>query len=187
MHPSHSFFFFIIFDFLELRELLFFSGTLNARFLGGVREGRASRHHMSTFVALETKSLLGALLSFFWGKFLDFDCINVHGIGVFGSSRRREGLESLGRLSTLLSDLFHVVSLVLEMDCLRVLVINLFWYSVKGHDSLHEQGGDSSSKATDQDIVVHDAGLSGVALEHQDIALKRGGELPVFLNHVVGG
>ena len=59
------------------------------RFLGGVREGGASGRHMSTFSAAEAKSLLGALLSFFWGEFLrDFDCVNVHGVGVLGGSGR---------------------------------------------------------------------------------------------------
>ena len=64
MDPSYSFFIIIIFDLLELGEFLFFSGTLNTRFLGGVGEGGTSGHHMSTFVAVEAKSLLGTLLSF---------------------------------------------------------------------------------------------------------------------------
>ena len=86
MDPSYSFFI-IIFNFLELREFLFFSGALNARFLGRVREGRAGGHHMSTFAAVEAKSLLGTLLMSFWGEFLGgFNCINVHGIRVFGGS-----------------------------------------------------------------------------------------------------
>ena len=39
MDPSYSFFFIIIiFNLLELRELFFFSGMLNTRFLGGGSE-----------------------------------------------------------------------------------------------------------------------------------------------------
>ena len=40
---------------------------------------------MSTFVAMEAKSLFGALFSFFRSKFLgEFDSVNVHDIGVSG-------------------------------------------------------------------------------------------------------
>ena len=85
---SHSFVFFIVFDFFQLGELLFFSGTLDAGFLGGVGEGRTGGHHMSTFAAVKAKSFLGALLSFFRGKFLrEFDRVNVHGVRVLGGSR----------------------------------------------------------------------------------------------------
>ena len=87
MDPSYSFFFIVIFYFLELRESFFFSGMLNMRFLGGVRGCGAGRCHVSTFAALEAKSLLGTSLSFFRGEFLgEFDHIYVHGVGVFGSS-----------------------------------------------------------------------------------------------------
>ena len=73
-NPSYSFVFFVIFNFLELRELFFFLDMLDMEFLGGIREGRASRHHVSTFVAMETKSFLGALFMFFRGEFLrEFD------------------------------------------------------------------------------------------------------------------
>ena len=73
---------------------------------------------MSIFVAFETESLFGTHFSFFWGEFLEFDHIYIHDIGVLGHhSGRREGLESLGRLSALLGNLFCVVPLVLEMDC----------------------------------------------------------------------
>ena len=58
-----------------------------------------------------------------------------------------------------------MVPLVLEVDGFGVLVINFVWYSIKGHDLLHEWGGDSSSEETDQDVMVHDAGVGGVALK----------------------
>ena len=78
-NSSYSIFIIIIVDFLKLRELFFFPGMLDIGCLGGVQEGRASRHHMSTFVAAEAESLLGALLSFFWGELLEeFDRVNVH-------------------------------------------------------------------------------------------------------------
>ena len=81
-------------------------------------------------------------------------------------------MEGLGSPSTPLGDLFSVVPLVLEMDCLGVSIINLVWYSIKGHDLLHKQGGDSGSKEADQDVVVHDAGAGGVTLEHGDITFQ---------------
>ena len=90
MDLSYSFFFVMIFNFLELRELFFLLGTLDTRFLEGVREGRASGHHMSTFTTAEAKSFLGTLLSFFRRKFLrEFDRVNIHGVGVLGGSRGR--------------------------------------------------------------------------------------------------
>ena len=92
---------------------------------------------------------------------------------VFSHSRGKgKGLESLGRPSASLSDLFCVVPLILEVDCFRVPIIDFVRYSVKGHDPLHEQGGDSGGKEADEDIVVYDAGVSSVALEHQDITLE---------------
>ena len=88
VNPSYSFFVVIIFNLLELREFLFFSGTLDMRFLGRVGEGGASGCHMSTFSASKAKSSLGALLSFLCGQFLgELDRVNVHGVGVFGGSR----------------------------------------------------------------------------------------------------
>ena len=87
-NSSYSFVFFVVFNFLELRELFFFSGMLNTGFLGEVRESWASRCHMSTFAATKTKSFLGALFMFFWSVFLgEFDHVNIHSIGVFGCSR----------------------------------------------------------------------------------------------------
>ena len=125
------------------------------RFLQDIREGGASRRHMSIFTASEAKSLLGALLSFFWGKFLrKFDHVNIHGIGVLGGLGRGKRLESLGRPSVSLSDLLSTIPLVLKVGCLRVPVVNFIWDCVKGHDPLHECGGDSGGKKADQDIVV---------------------------------
>ena len=90
MNPSYSFFIVVIFNLFELGEFLFFSGALDARFLGGVGEGGASRCHMSAFTAAEAKSFLGTLLSFFRGKlFGEFDHVNIHGVGVLDGSRGR--------------------------------------------------------------------------------------------------
>ena len=122
---------------------------LDSGLLGGVREIRAGISHMSLLLTSKTKLFLEAFLSLFWSELLDFYDINIHGIGVFSCSRGREGLESLGRPSTSLGDLFHTIPLVLEMDCFRVSIINLLRYSIKGHDVLHEQDEDSDSKETD--------------------------------------
>ena len=94
---------------------------------------------MSAFVTVETESFLGTSLSFFWGHLWGkLDCVNVHGIWVFHSRRRREGLEGLGSSSTLLSDLFCMVLLVLEVSGLGIPIINFIGDSVKGHDLFHE-------------------------------------------------
>ena len=104
---------------------------------------------MSLFVASETESFPEAFFSLLWGKFLDFYSVNVHGIGVLGHSWRGEGLEGLGSPSASLGDLLCTAPLILEMDHFRVLVINLFWYSIERHDSFHEQGRDSGHEETD--------------------------------------
>lgn len=43
--------------------------------------------------------------------------------------------------------------------------LSIFVESVKGHDSFHQQGGNSDDEETDKDIVICDTGLSNVALE----------------------
>ena len=167
VNPSYSFFIVIVFNLLELGEFLFFLSTLDVRFLG-VGEGRASRRHMSTFSATKAESFLGALLSFFGGEFLwEFDCVNVHGVGVLGGPRggRGEGLKSLGGPSTSLSDLLGTIPLVLEVGRFGVPFVDLIWNGVEGHDPLHERGGNSGGEETDEDIVVRDAGAGGVTLE----------------------
>ena len=150
MDLSYSFFI-VIFNFLEFGEFLFFSGMLDTRFLGGVEEGGASRHHMSTFAAVEAKPLLGALLSFFQDEFLgELDHINIHGIGVFGRSGvQGKRLESLSRPPASLNDLLSAIPLILEVNHLGVLVVDFIWDGVEGHDPLHERGGDSGGKETD--------------------------------------
>ena len=80
-------------------------------------------------------------------------------------------MESLGRPPTPLGDLLCMVPLVLEMDCFGVPVVNLFWYSIKGHDTLHEWHGDTGSKETNEYVVVCDAGVSGVTLKSGDVTL----------------
>ena len=107
---------------------------------------------MSTFSASKAKSLLGALLSFFGGEFLgEFDRVNVHGVGVLSGSRggRGKGLESLGRPSTSLSDLFGTIPLVLEVGRLGVPFVDFVGNSIEGHDPLHERGGNSGGEETD--------------------------------------
>ena len=81
---------------------------------------------MSTFAAMEAKSFLDALFTFFWGEFLgESDHIDVHGIGVLGGSRGQgERLESLGSPSASLSNLLSAIPLVLEVGRFRVPVID---------------------------------------------------------------
>ena len=81
-------------------------------------------------------------------------------------------MEGLSGPSALLSDLFYIVPLVLEVDGFQVSVIDFIWDCIKGHDPLHEQGGDSGSKETNEDVVVHNASTSGVTLEGQDVTLE---------------
>ena len=58
-------------------------------------------------------------------------------------------MESLGRPSTSLGNLFSAILLVLEVGCLEVPVVDFIWDGVKRHDPLHERGGDSGSKEAD--------------------------------------
>ena len=58
-----------------------------------------------------------------------------------------------------------MIPLVLEVGRLRVPFVDFIEDSVEGHDPLHEWGGDSSSEETNQDVVIRDAGTSGVTLK----------------------
>ena len=122
---------------------------------------------MSASLTMEARSLFGALLVFFWGEFLQkFNCVNIHGVGVFGGSGGQgERLEGLSGSSALLSNLFCTIPLILEVGGFRVPVINFIWDYIKGHDLLHEWGGKSSSEEADEDVVVHNASMGGVAVE----------------------
>ena len=118
MNPCYSLFFIIFLNFFEFQEFLLPLGVLDSKFLWGVREVWTCVGHVSLFAASKAKSLLEAFFSFFLGKLLEFYCINVYGIGIFGGSGGwGKGLEGLGRSSTLLGDLLRIVPLVLEMDC----------------------------------------------------------------------
>ena len=86
-----------------------------------------------------------------------------------------------------MSDLLGAIPLVLEVSRLGIPFVDFVRNGIKGHDLLHEQGGDAGSKETYQDVVIGDAGTGGVALKGQDIALERRGVLPVLLGHAVGG
>ena len=157
---------------------------LDSGFLGGVREVWTCIGHVPLSSASEAKSFLKTFFLFFQGKVSDFYHVDVHGVGVFCSPRGRgKGLEGLSGPSASLGDLLCAVPLVLEMDHFRVPVIDFFWYSVKRHDLLHERSGDSSSKETDQDIMVSDASVGGVTLEGGDVTLQQREELPIFLGH----
>ena len=91
-------------------------------------------------------------------------------------------MEGLGGSSTSLSNLFHVIPLVLKVDGLGVPVVNLVWYCVKGHDLVwyyveghdlfHKGGRDSCSEEADQDIVVCNASMGGVTLESRDVTFQ---------------
>ena len=71
------------------------------------------------------------------------------------------------------------------MSDFGVPVVDFVWNGVEGHDLLHEQGGNSGSKETDKDIMVHDAGASNIALESGNITLQGWGELSIFLDHAL--
>ena len=141
---------------------------------------------MSLLSAMKAEPFLGAFPPFFWGQFGQSDHVNIHGVRVFGGSQEGgERLEDLNGPSTLLSDLFDVVPLVLEMGSLGIPVIDFIWDGVKRRDPLHEQGRDSGSKEADEDIVVHDINIDNVALECGDVTLQGWRELSV-LHHLVG-
>ena len=58
-------------------------------------------------------------------------------------------MESLGRPPASLSNLLGTIPLILEVGGFRVPVVDFIWDGIEGHDSLHEQGGDSSGEETD--------------------------------------
>ena len=74
-------------------------------------------------------------------------------------------MESLGGPSTLLGNLFSTIPLILEVGGFRVPVVNFIWDGIKGHNLFHERSGDSGNEEADEDIVVHDASMSGVTLK----------------------
>ena len=74
-------------------------------------------------------------------------------------------MKGLGGPSILLDDLFSMVPLVLEVDGFQVSVIDFIWDCIKGHDLLHEQGGDFGSKEANEDVVVCNASIGSVTLE----------------------
>ena len=90
---------------------------LDLWFLESVREVWAGVSHVSFPMASEAESLFETLLLFFQSKLFDFYCVDVHGIGVFsGPGGRRKGLEGLDCSPASLSNLLHMVPLVLEVD-----------------------------------------------------------------------
>ena len=125
------------------------------RFFGGVREGGTGICHVSLLVAAKAQSFFETFLLFFWSEFLDFYCINVHGIGVFGCpGGRGERLESLGRPSASLGNLLGMIPLILKVDGFGVPVVNFVWHSIKGHDSFHERSGDLWSMMLVQVVLL---------------------------------
>ena len=96
-------------------------------------------------------------------------------------------MESLGGPSALLSNLLSAISLILKMGCFGVPFIDLVRDGIEGHNPLHEWSGDSGGEEADEDVMICDAGVGGVALEGRDVTLERRGVLPVLLCHVMGG
>ena len=74
-------------------------------------------------------------------------------------------MEGLGSPSTFLGDLFCMVLLVLEVNCLGVLLIDFVRDGIKGHNLFHEWGRNSGSEETNEDVVVRDAGMGDIILE----------------------
>ena len=185
---SYAFIFSIICNFLELRELFFLLSSLDMGFLRWFGEPGVVRDHVPLFPVVEAESFFDTFLFLLRGQLQKFHCIYIHSIAVFGCpGGGGERLESLHRSSALLGNLFSMIPLVLEVGGLGVLVINFIWDGVKGYVLLHQQDRDSSSKDTDQDIVVYDAGIGNILLESQDVTLEWRREFPIFLGHVVGG
>ena len=105
---------------------------------------------MSDFAAVETKSFLCIAFLFFWGHFLqEVDQVDIHSGGVFDYSRGGKRLKGLDGPPAMLGNLFRSVPLVLEVNGLGIPLINLVGDGVKGHDLLHEWGGDSGGEETD--------------------------------------
>ena len=65
----------------------------------------------------------------------------------------------------MLDDLFCIISLVLKGDGLGVSFVNFAQDSIEGHNSPHEQDGNSGSKETNDNVVIHDASMDDIALK----------------------
>ena len=96
-------------------------------------------------------------------------------------------MEGLGSSSTSLNNLFSMIPLILEVSDFGVPFINFTWDGIEGHDLLHEWCRDSGSEKTDENIMVHDASVSDIALESQDVTFERWGELPILFDYMMGG
>ena len=129
------------------------------------RKGGAGRCHISILTAAEAESFLGTFFLLFMGQFWNFNCVYVHGVEVFDSGGRGEGLEGLGGLSTTLGNLVSAVPLVLEMSSFGVPLVDFAWNGVKGHDLFHKWYRDPSSKEADEYIVICNVDAGNVALE----------------------
>jgi len=115
---------------------------------------------------MKAESLFLASFAFLGGKFGDFDCVNIHCIGVMGFQRGGgERLIRVGWFDVSPSDFIGAIPLGLEMNGLFVPVTDGGGNGVHGHDMAHEGGGNPSGIVFDEYIFVINGGHGYVVLE----------------------
>jgi len=146
------------------------------------------------FPAAEAESFFLAAFSLFRGELRDFDCINIHCIGV---TRFRGGggerLIRVGWFDVSSSDFVSAIPLGLEMNGLLVPVADGGGDGVHGHDMSHERRGNPSGVISDENVLVVNGRHSYVVLEEGGVFGEGWGEFVSssifswFLYHSLGG
>ena len=128
---------------------------------------------VSWFATFEAKVIIKTSLSFFRGKFLNSDGVNIHGFWVsfllgmvVVASVVLEGEEWV---ASSLGDFVGSFPNLLEVEGLLVPFFHGGWNSVHGVDSSHELGGDSSGKEVDQNILISNSTKGSIVLEFGNI------------------
>ena len=71
----------------------------------------------------------------------------------------------LGGVLVSFQDFLCSLPLSLEVDSFGVPFLDSSWYGIHGHDLLHERGGYSDKKVSNEDVWVFDIGLDDMVLE----------------------
>jgi len=149
---------------------------------------------VTRFSATEAESFFLAAFLLFRGKLRDFDCVNVHCVGVTGFRRGGgEHLIRVGWFDVSPGDFIGTIPLGLEINGLFVPVVNVGGDGGHGHDTAHEGRGNPSGVVSDENVFVVNGRHSYIVLEEGGVFSEGWGEfvslsiLPWFLYHPLGG
>ena len=149
---------------------------------------------MTRFSAMKAESFFLASIMFFGGKFGNFDCVNVHCVGVTRfRGRWGERLVRVRRFDVPSGDFVSVVPLGLEVNGFLVPVTNSGRDGVHRHNVAHEGGGNSGGVVADENVFIVDGRHSYVILKEGGVFYERWRVLVSssifsgFLYHSLGG